>query len=216
MLWEPAIGSKEKTNYRALFAVRYGVPMPDLQGEERPAELPKLSADGTTIVARLETQKIGVWSAATGKLRALLVDDSLGDLRAWPSHDGTRVVTATGDRNMALSDGLVDVAQVWDVASGVVVGHLAGEDGQLYGAAYSPDGSMIVTESDGGTVRLWSALDLKLLRTLKVSEGRVLDAAFSSDGARLVTASRDSIARVWDVQTLNPGPSGVSPHSRTG
>ena len=72
---------------------------------------------------------------------------------------------------MALSDGLVEVAKVWDVASGSVVGQLAGEEGQLYGAAYSPDGSLTVTVSDGGTVRLWSAHDLKkLLRMLEASE----------------------------------------------
>ena len=69
-----------------------------------------------------------------------------------------------------------------------------------WGAAFSPDGSRVVTASDNldGTARVW--------RTDGTGEPIVLRGghnddrytpAFSPDGARVVTASDDSTARVW-------------------
>jgi WD40 repeat protein len=197
-LWEAGTTAPARQTYRDLFALRYGVRLPQLAGEEQPIELPKLSADGRTVVARVDTTRIGVWDMTTGQRHALLTDDSYGDLQGWPSPDGTRVVTKTGWPNVACCDSF---ALVWDVAAGKVVKKLAGHEGPVYNAAYSPDGSFILTVSDDGSARLWDASSYELSRVINVGAGRVLGGAFSSDGLRLVTVSRDSIARIWDTRT---------------
>ena len=66
-------------------------------------------------------------------------------------------------------------------------------------AAFSPDGTRIVTASWDATARIWNAAAGKELAVLRGHDGGVLSAAFSPDGTRIVTASVDKTARIWDV-----------------
>ena len=68
-------------------------------------------------------------------------------------------------------------------------------------AAFSPDGTRVVTASDDQTARLWDARDGKRDCRLESPYGAVRSAAFSPDGTRVVTASDDRTARLWDAET---------------
>ena len=68
-------------------------------------------------------------------------------------------------------------------------------------AAFSPDGSRIVTASRDNTARLWDAKTGAALATLSGHTDAVTSAAFSPDGSRVVTASEDKTARLWDAKT---------------
>jgi WD40 repeat protein len=78
---------------------------------------------------------------------------------------------------------------------------LVGHTSDLTVAAFSPDGTRVVTASDDNTARLWDANTGATLATLLGHTNEVNSAAFSSDGTRVVTASRDGTARVWDAKT---------------
>jgi WD40 repeat protein len=71
-------------------------------------------------------------------------------------------------------------------------------------AAFSPDGTHIVTASSDKTARIWDAGTGKSLSPPFQHRASVLSAAFSPDGTRVVTASLDKTARVWDVSTGKP------------
>jgi WD40 repeat protein/class 3 adenylate cyclase len=83
-------------------------------------------------------------------------------------------------------------------------------------AAFSPDGTLVVTASQDNTARVWDARTGKLLWVLRGHGNFVNSAAFSPDGALIVTASDDQSARVWDaragrlVTTLNGHTAGVN------
>ncbi|HYO52448.1 hypothetical protein [Archangium sp.] len=64
-------------------------------------------------------------------------------------------------------------------------------------AAFSPDGSRVLTASLDSTARLWDSRSGQLLATLKGHEDRVRSAGFSPDGSRVVTASDGKTARLW-------------------
>ena len=66
-------------------------------------------------------------------------------------------------------------------------------------AAFSPDGSRIVTASGDKTARIWDAASAKEIAVLRGHDGAVYSAAFSPDGSRIVTASGDKTARIWDA-----------------
>jgi WD40 repeat protein len=78
---------------------------------------------------------------------------------------------------------------------------LAGHEDSVLSAAFSPDGSRIVTASADKTARIWDAATGKGIMVLRGHDEIVNSAAFSPDGSRIVTASDDKTARIWDVAT---------------
>ena len=74
-----------------------------------------------------------------------------------------------------------------------------GHDDYVNSAAFSPNGSRIVTASSDKTARIWDAASAKEIAVLRGHDDAVLSAAFSPDGSRVVTASRDKTARIWDA-----------------
>jgi hypothetical protein len=76
-----------------------------------------------------------------------------------------------------------------------------GGDGVIHSAAFSPDGSRIVTASFDKTARIWDAVTAKEIAVLRGHDEYVTSAAFSPDGRTVVTASADGTARIWDAAT---------------
>jgi WD40 repeat protein/serine/threonine protein kinase len=66
----------------------------------------------------------------------------------------------------------------------------------IYGAAFSPDGTQILTASWDKSAKLWDAASGKLI-VVFAHQGTVNAAAFSPDGSRILTASADHSAKLW-------------------
>ena len=114
-----------------------------------------------------------------------------------------RIVTASLDHT----------AQVWNAKSGQAIGfpleHRSSVDDDfpvpilrpIKSAAFSPDGTRIVTAGFDARARVWDAQSgLPIGFPLK-HEDVVTSAVFSPDGTRIVTASEDKTVRVWDART---------------
>ena len=86
-------------------------------------------------------------------------------------------------------------------ASNRLCSTLLGHEDRVACAAFSPDGTLIVTASRDGTARVWDAATGAELAILRGHAGPVVSATFGSDGTRIVTASEDATARVWDAAT---------------
>ena len=76
---------------------------------------------------------------------------------------------------------------------------LAGHEGPLWAARFSPDSARIATGGADGTARVWDARSGALMAELPGHTLGVWSLRFSPDGTRLVTASYDGTARVWDL-----------------
>ena len=91
------------------------------------------------------------------------------------------------------------MARLWDTESRTSIAILRGHEGAIPYAAFSPDGTHVVTASEDGTARLWDATTGDGLAVLSGHEAQVWYAAFSPDGSRVVTASEDGTARIFNV-----------------
>jgi hypothetical protein len=90
-------------------------------------------------------------------------------------------------------------ARLWDAASGQLIRVLSGHGEAVNSAAFSPDGSLVVTASNDKTVRVWDAASGEILRILVGHGAAVRSAGFSADGTNIVTASKDGTARLWNA-----------------
>jgi WD40 repeat protein len=159
---------------------------PTRQFAVRPMYRATCSLDGRQLAGGLG--RFGAWDAVSG--RELLRLDKPTHVRALAlTPDGRRLVVSEFARPI----------RVWEVATGMEMGRLAGHDGVTLALAVSPDGRAVASGGSDGTVRLWELETGKELRRLKGHQGPVLAVAFSPDGRRLLSGSRDTTGLIWDV-----------------
>jgi WD40 repeat protein len=154
-----------------------------------------------------------LWDAKSGKQLAELKGHKYQVTSAAFSPDGTQVVTNSnyfyspkliyGDFGAEKEFYYDRTARLWDVKSGKQLAELKDHTSRVTSAAFSPDGTRVVTTS-ANTARLWDAKDGKQLTELKGHTGEVTSAAFSPDGTRVVTTSVDNTARLWDAKSGKP------------
>jgi len=197
-----------------------------LSGHTSPISSAAFSPDGTKIVTASYDTTARVWMQNTrGNWTSSL--PLTGHTRvvksAAFSPDGTKIVTASWDRtariwtqdaqgkrrrplskklNPALSGNRAKPTGVKvDWTSSLP---LRGHTSPLSSAAFSPDGTNIVTASSDMTARVWTQdAEENWISSLPLTEhnGSVLSAAFSPNGTNIVTASGDNTARVWTQDT---------------
>jgi WD40 repeat protein len=77
-----------------------------------------------------------------------------------------------------------------------------GHTDRVHSVAFSPDGSILVTGSYDGTVRLWDvATHRQIGAPLAGHDGQVYSVAFSRDGKTVASGADNGLVRLWDVAT---------------
>lgn len=125
------------------------------------------------------------------RIRKVIRGHSGPIVSASVSPDGSRIVTASGDKT----------ARLWDTSTGMLIATLSGHEKRVNSAVFSPDGLLIATGSEDNSARIWNATTGGLLRELRGHTNSVNQVAFSGDGKFVVSASGDTTARIWDVQS---------------
>jgi WD40 repeat protein len=85
-----------------------------------------------------------------------------------------------------------------------LVRRFEGHEGGVPAVAFSPDGRLALsaTEGDGNrAIRLWVLKTGKELLRLEGHRGTVYAVAFSPDGKRVLSCSEDKTVRLWDAET---------------
>jgi WD40 repeat protein len=75
-------------------------------------------------------------------------------------------------------------------------GHLTG----VRSVSFSPDGQLLATSGEDGTVRLWNLQGQELEKPFRGHRGLVRSVSFSPDGQLLATAGKDGTVRLWNLQ----------------
>ncbi|XP_063225616.1 PH-interacting protein isoform X2 [Bacillus rossius redtenbacheri] len=80
------------------------------------------------------------------------------------------------------------------------VGHLSA----VYCLLYDRTGRYIITGADDLLVKIWSAIDGRLLVTLRGASAEITDIDINVENTLLAAGSLDKILRVWNLQTASP------------
>jgi WD40 repeat protein len=187
-----------------------------LRGHEGSVTSAVYSSDGRMVVTASDDKTARIWDVATGREIAVLRGHKDAVQFAAFSPDGGSVVT-TAFNDSALLSTVENAPRVWDAATGKEIATLRGHDSVVTWAAFSPDGTSIVTTSFDQTARLWETAtgrEIAILRheapgkTVYFSpDGKayltspILTAAFSPDGKAVLTVPSDNTARLWDAAT---------------
>jgi WD40 repeat protein len=87
---------------------------------------------------------------------------------------------------------------------------LKGHTAEVRSVSFSPDGRLLASGSEDGTIKLWRVSDGSLVRTLTGHAREVDSVSFSPDGRLLASGSGDNTIKLWRVsdgvlvRTLHP------------
>jgi WD40 repeat protein len=171
-----------------------------------------ISPDGTRVFTLDSYDIARIWDAATSDLLfEFKVRDGWGVVFSpdsariviWSNWAGGVEVSPPGngiDRPPAQIWKTIATARIFDVATGTPIGQPMQHEEQLNDAAFSPDGTRLVTASNDKTTQVWDSDTGAPIGPSMHHEKPVFAAKFSPDGKRIVTVTEDA-AQLWDAAT---------------
>jgi dipeptidyl aminopeptidase/acylaminoacyl peptidase len=148
------------------------------------------SIDGEYIVSGSRDKTVKLWSVSSGS-----------EIMTFRGHAGyvLSVCLSPGGRQIVSAGAEDRTVKIWDTRTGGEIMNLAHPDG-VYSAAFSPDGTRIVTGCRDGRVRLWHSAAGAELLTLTAGS-LVYDAQFSPDGKTIVAGIGGGDLMLWESAT---------------
>jgi eukaryotic-like serine/threonine-protein kinase len=174
-----------------------GSPVAQLAGHLGPIRDARFSRDGRELVTASDDRSVRVWNLTTLTAPAPLPchDDAVVSVRFSPSDD--KLLTASADATACLMSRTQDG---WRIER-----HIKGHTAAVNSAEWSADGTLIVTASDDGTARIWSAERGKpVVAALRHEPGTVVQVAAISSTGLVATAGSDLVVRIWELPTELP------------
>ena len=149
----------------------------------------KFSHNGMTVAAAIQSWKPVLWNVNTGESELLSEEGNNGIFSVAFSPDDT-LLAASG----------IQTTTLWDVATRKRIGTLEGW-AYVNCAVFLPDGQVLATTGNDGTLRFWDVDAKKELDNVDAHTAPILSMAVSPDGEVLATGSADSTIRLWDTST---------------
>ncbi len=162
--------------------------------------LQAFSPDGSALALTHEYGAVWLWDTATGEQIHTFVlsgnEDSVRDTAL--SADGETLATIH-DKDHGKT-----AVRLWNAATGERLRTLTGYDEDVLGLEFSPDGSLLATDTGSEDLYLWDAATGERLHTLTLDDGLTSSMEFSPDGTLLATGvgiGNAGATHLWDTAT---------------
>jgi WD40 repeat protein/tRNA A-37 threonylcarbamoyl transferase component Bud32 len=172
-----------------------------------------LSPDGATLASACKDGVVAFWSALPRPEEELPTVIALSELAQPAFAPDSRVLAVPRAGTVSL----------FDLATSQEIEQLPALGPDVGRVAYSPDGTLLVSGSVSGKIRVWSCAGRRLLQELEGQKEQILLLRFRADGTRLLSLDARGKAIWWDALTWQagqtfvvelPGGAAVSPDGR--
>lgn len=148
------------------------------------------SFDAMLLVGENTSGTISLWQTETGEL-----------LQTFERVHGssTAFCFSTNSKTIAIVSENKSV-YLWEIANRAPLAQPQEMNGVIISSLqFSPDGSMMASAMDNGSIRLGETTTNKMLRELKGHKNTVRTLHFSTDGQLLASGSLDKSVRLWEI-----------------
>ena len=162
-----------------------------------------VTPDGACAISADTFGKLLVWDLKTGD-RLLELRHTSDALNLELDRERFNLVGITPNAERAISTGLDDTLQLWDLKTGQELCVFPGHSGEIDWLSMSADGSRAISASEDSTLRVWD------LQKGGAREGkfpiyfRPFNPVFTVVGQRGVSGECDGSIRVWNLEGSQP------------
>jgi len=151
------------------------------------------SPDGKTLISGSKDHTVKIWDISSGQC-----------LETFPvDHQWVRAVVFRPDGKILVSSGDEHTMKIWDIASGQCL-QTYDRDGQVWSAAFSPNGKLLASISQNPrkkiwTAKIWNVDSSHCLQTLQEYKRWMASVAFSPNSQILASGGANQTVKMWDV-----------------
>ncbi len=186
-----------------------------------------ISPDGRSVLAG--SRNISLWELETGKEllkldgkvnwvskvavssdgKKMLSGNFDGTVTLWDSSNGKRIkelketkgvvaaLAFSPDGKTMLDSRLNGPLTLREVETGKELFHSDGQGG----AAFSPDGRLIISGDSGNRIIIWDAASRQIVKRFAAHSDKILSVAFSPDGRFILSGGKDKTVRLFDADS---------------